>query len=195
MTQLEVAASVYLIFQKKKIFAFIFSSLLLLFLLFHLLLSFLVSTLSSSRSFSFLVFSFLVLSPFLGLSLSVSLFVFLCGVVCCVVLCVSLWSWCVFGVCVCVLRHAEKVKNPYVASKTPPCVHARHPRVCRHHAHMCFNMCAWSRYTRGRFEWTHGVTRGHSQFCLPKFAHVWLSRASQVHRRNFWIFPIFKLEE
>ena len=25
--------------------------------------------------------------------------------------------------------------------------------VCfRHHAHMCFNMCAWCRYTRGRFE-------------------------------------------
>ena len=25
-------------------------------------------------------------------------------------------------------------------------------RVCRHHAHMCFNVCAWCRHTRGRFE-------------------------------------------
>ena len=33
---------------------------------------------------------------------------------------------------------------------------------------------------------------GHRQFCSPKFAHVWLSRASQVHQRNFWIFLIFK---
>ena len=29
-------------------------------------------------------------------------------------------------------------------------------RVCRHPAHMCFNMCAWCRHTRGRFESTHG---------------------------------------
>ena len=35
---------------------------------------------------------------------------------------------------------------------------------------------------------------GHRQFCLPKFAHVRLSRASEVHQRNFWIFPIFKCE-
>ena len=35
---------------------------------------------------------------------------------------------------------------------------------------------------------------GHRQFCLPKFAHVLLSRASEVHQRNFWIFPNFKFE-
>ena len=29
--------------------------------------------------------------------------------------------------------------------------------------------------------------RGHCQFCLPEFAHVWLPRASEVHQRNFWI--------
>ena len=47
-------------------------------------------------------------------------------------------------VCVwCVLRHAEKMwKNPCVDSKTPPCVHSKRRRVCRNHAHMCFNMCA-----------------------------------------------------
>ena len=36
-----------------------------------------------------------------------------------------------------------------------PCVHLKRPRVCRHHAHMCFNMCACCRYTRGRFGRTH----------------------------------------
>ena len=39
-----------------------------------------------------------------------------------------------------------------------------------------------------------GEGEGHRQFCLPKFAHIGLSRASEVHRRNFWIFPIFKFE-
>ena len=51
---------------------------------------------------------------------------------------------------------------------------------------LCFNMCAWCRHTRGRFERTHGdVLSGHTekggnhrQFCLPKFAHIGLSRAS-----------------
>ena len=41
---------------------------------------------------------------------------------------------------------------------------------------------------------TEGRRGGHRQFCLPKFAHVRLSRASEVHRRSFWIFPIFKFE-
>ena len=35
---------------------------------------------------------------------------------------------------------------------------------------------------------------GHRQFCLPKFAHVGLSRALEVHQRNPWIFPISKFE-
>ena len=66
---------------------------------------------------------------------------------------------------------------------------------------MCFNMCAWCRYTRGRFDSTHGGrfvhahggARGHRLFCLPKFAHVWLSRDSEVHQRNQCIFTIFRL--
>ena len=37
-----------------------------------------------------------------------------------------------------------------------PCVCSKRPRVYRHHAHTCLNMCAWCRYTRGRFERTHG---------------------------------------
>ena len=72
------------------------------------------------------------------------------------------------------------------------------------------HMCAWCRYTRGRFEWTEGGVfestqrdvlngptggRGHRQFCIPKFAHVWSSRASEVHQRNQWILPIFSLRK
>ena len=45
---------------------------------------------------------------------------------------------------------------PVCLFKTSPCVRSKRHRVFRHHAHMCFNMCAWCRYTRGRFESTHG---------------------------------------
>ena len=92
--------------------------------LFHLLLSCLVSPPSSSLVLSCLSFSH-------------------CLSLCDVCRCgrgVVWWSWCVF-VCLCVLRHAEKTwENPCVGSKTPPCVHSKRPRVCRHHAHICFNM-------------------------------------------------------
>ena len=47
---------------------------------------------------------------------------------------------------VCGVWHAEK----------PPCERSKRPRVYRHHAHMLKHMCAWCRYTRGRFECTHG---------------------------------------
>ena len=97
-----------------------------------------------------------------------------------------------FVVCVCVLRHAgKKEENPYMDSDTPPCVHSKRPRVCQHHAHMCFNMCAWCQYSRVRFECTHGgvfeSTYGGSrrQFCLPRKAHVEFSLGTtEVHQRN-----------
>ena len=66
-----------------------------------------------------------------------------CVVLCCVVLCVV---WC--GVVWCVARLGTQRK--------PPCVDSKRPRVYRHHAHMCYHMRAWCRYTRGRFESTHG---------------------------------------
>ena len=53
-------------------------------------------------------------------------------------------------------------------------------------------MCAWCRYTQGRFERTHGHVlnghtteeeEGHRQFCLPKFAHTGLSRDPEVHQK------------
>ena len=72
------------------------------------------------------------------------------------------------------------LKTPCVDSKRFPCVDSRRPRVCRQHAHMLFSMWAWCRYTRGRFEPTHGkrfesTHGGHRQFCLPTTAHVGLS--------------------
>ena len=45
---------------------------------------------------------------------------------------------------------------PCVCTKRSPCVDSKRPRVYRHHAHMCFNICAWCQHTRGRFECTHG---------------------------------------
>ena len=90
---------------------------------------------------------------------------------------VSLWSWsclvvvvclvwCVC-VCSCVLRHGEKTwKKPVCGlKKTSLCVHSQRLRVCRHHrAHVLIDMCAWCRYTRGRFERTHGdVSNPHTE--------------------------------
>ena len=108
---------------------------------------------------------------------------------------------CVWCVCVRVLRHAEKTrKNPFVDSDTPPCVHSKRPHVCWHHAHMCFKMCAWCRYTRGRFERTCGGVfestygGGRRQFCLPRKVHVEFSLGpTEVHQRNPWILHIFSL--
>ena len=50
----------------------------------------------------------------------------------------------VCGVCVvwCVARLGTQ--------KKPPCVGSKRLRVYRHHAHMCYHMRAWCRYTRGR---------------------------------------------
>ena len=135
----------------------LFSSLVLSFL-FHLLSSFIFSFLFFSfLVLSCLVFSFLVLSCLVSLSLSL----FLCLLPlssfsvfflspCDVVLCVCV---CVFA---CIAARWKKVKNPCVDSKTPPRVHSKRSHVCQHHAHMCFNVCAWCWYTRGRFESTHG---------------------------------------
>ena len=62
------------------------------------------------------------------------------------------------GVCgVCGVTHWNKTVCRF---KTSSCVGSKRPRVHRHHAHMCFNMYAWCRYTRGRFESTHGCEEG-----------------------------------
>ena len=184
-----------------------FSSHLIFSLLFHLL------PLSSSRFFSFIVssslfFSCLVLSLFLRLRVVLCCVVLCCVVLCCVVLCcvvlccvvVVLCCVVLCGVCVvwCVARLGTQ--------KQPPCVDSKRPRVYRHHAHICYHMCAWCLYTRGRFESTHGGfldghtgerrreegegREGHRQFCSLAFAHK-LSRASErVTERNPWFLPI-----
>ena len=64
------------------------------------------------------------------------------------------------GVCVCFGMLKKCGKKPCVDSKTPLCVHSKRPRVCRQHAHILFNMCAWCRQSRGRFVWTHGKQGG-----------------------------------
>ena len=105
-------------------------------LLFHLLLS---SCLVSSSLVSLSVF-FLSLSP----CDVVCLWCVVCVVVVVVLLVVVVCAWCV---CLYVLRHAVEKKKTVCRFKTAPCVRSKRPRVCRHHAHMCFNMCAWCQYT------------------------------------------------
>ena len=88
-----------------------------------------------------------------------------------------LWSWCGRGCgrgVACVVWHAEKT------------------RVSIQNASMCtFKTSPCAAAPRGRFECTHGgVLDGHAavggrrQFRLPKFAHVGLSRASEVHQKK-----------
>ena len=82
-------------------------------------------------------------------------------------------------------------------SKTPPCVHSKRPRVCRHlfqhvrvvpvHTGTFLNL-----HTEGVL-YIHTEGRVSSLVLLTKFAHVWLSRDSEVHQRNQWIFAIFSL--
>ena len=118
---------------------------------------------------------------------------FVC-VVCVVCLCVCL-SLCVRCVCVCWGTQKKRGKNAHVDSDTPPCVHSKRPRVCRHHTHMCFNMCAWCWYTRGRFESTHGC-RGSPSVLLTKKSsrRVLTWPQTEVQQRTPWILHIFKFE-
>ena len=116
---------------------------------------------------------------------------------------------CLVCVCVCVrvlcvLRHAEKnlEKTRVWIQKTPPCVHSKRPRVSTQHLHLPLHLplhlCAWCRYTRVRFECTHGgvfesTHDGRRQFCFPRKAHVESTRAPEVHQRKPWIKHIFSL--
>ena len=138
------------------LFSFIFSS-LVFHLLSSLLLSFIFSPLSSSLLFH-LLSSFIISS----LSLSSLWLLWLLWLLLCVVCCVLCAVWCV-------VWHAE---NPRVSIQNVPLC-ARTTRAC-------------VTYTWGRFLNGHtGGRRGHRQFCLPKFAHVGLSRASEVHHFEF----------
>ena len=86
----------------------------------------------------------------------------LCCVVCVGVHVVSVVCVCrvvllMVVVCVLVCDTLKTLEKTYVDSDTPPCVRSKRPRVHRHHVHMLFNICAWCRYTRGRFERTRAL--------------------------------------
>ena len=125
-------------------------------LLFSFIFSLLLSCLSSSSLHSFLFFS------------RHSSFIFSCIFVLSRLLCLSL-SPCDVVVVLCgVCRCGRGVVVVVVCVWFVPCMPA--------HAHMCFNVCAWCRYTRGRFERTHGDVlnphtgggRGSSSFLLTE---------------------------
>ena len=143
----------------------------------HLLFSF-----DSSFFLFFFLLSFFLFFFLFRLFFFFCVFLCCCGVLLCVacvavmwcvvvVLCVVgvVWWWCVVVCLVCVVVllcvvvcHAEK--TPVCAFKTPACVRSKRLRVYRHHAHILKSMCAWCRYTRGRFERTHAaVLNAHTE--------------------------------
>ena len=81
-------------------------------------------------------------------------------------------------------RNVEKYM--FYRSKTSPCVRSKRPRVFRHHAHMCFNMCAWCRYTRGRFESTHGgfFLRARPRYTPHHTKHTHTHQTNRTPTRN-----------
>ena len=135
-----------------------------------------------------LVFSCLSLSSFF-LSLSLCLSLSPCDVVCDVV-CGSACGVC--GVCARCGVCGVSIQNVTVCTdKMSPCMLATRAHVDTHVRVVPVDTGTFGTYTRGRFEWTHG--RSHRQFRLPTFAHEGLSRASEVHQRNPWIFSIVSL--
>ena len=80
------------------------------------------------------------------------------------------WSVVVYVVCVCVCV-AVCVRCGVARSKRLPFVCSKRPRVYRHHAHMLKHMCAWCRYTRGRFERTHEERFGRTHGVFQRVTH------------------------
>ena len=161
-----VFQSVFRLFHDFLLFHLLLSSLLFSSLLSSLLFSSLFSCLVSPLTYLFCFFSFSssLFSSLVSFSSFLFLFLFLSFVFSFLSLSsFSVCWWCVCRrvcrrVCLCVSCGTLKKRgnNQYLASKTPPCVDSKRPRVCRQHAHMLFSMCAWCRHTRGRFESTHG---------------------------------------
>ena len=90
-----------------------------------------------------------------------------------------------FGVCVFVCCGTLKKREtpPRVHSKTSPCMPATRADVFQHVRVVPVHTGTFCTYTRVVLN-GHTGTEGYRQFCLPKFAHVWSSRASEVHQRN-----------
>ena len=76
-------------------------------------------------------------------------------------------------------------KTPSVSTfKTSPCVRSKRPRVYQHHARIWKHMCAWFRYTRGRFERTHGgrFEHTHTRQHLHRTRHAGAREAREARR-------------
>ena len=83
-----------------------------------------------------------------------------------------------------------------VSIPSSPCVRPKRPRVSIQNEPMCTGTTRTCVSTRGRFGRTHGGEGGcHRQFCLPKFAHIGLSRAPEVHKETLESLPISSLRE
>ena len=74
---------------------------------------------------------------------------------------------------------------PVCPLHTSLCVRSIRLRVCRHHAHILEHVCAWCRYTQGRFERTHGdVLSGHTGFSACHTPHTTPQHKTQHTTRN-----------
>ena len=82
--------------------------------------------------------------------------------------------WCVGGVSV------GTLKTPCVDSKRLH-VYIRNVPVCTGTTRTCVETCARGAGTHGDVLNAH--TGGHRQFCLPKFAHIGLSRDPEVRQK------------
>ena len=128
----------------------------------------------------------------LSLSLSVSfclcvmLCVVLCSVCCCccrvVVVCVWCVCLCVVFVCVAARRKNEEKTRIWLQKRLR--VYIQNVPVYAGTTRTCVSTLRVGA----------GIHGDHRQFCFPKFAHIGLSLASEVHQRNFWICPVFKCE-
>ena len=93
-------------------------------------------------------------------------------------------------------------------SSLPPCVSIQNASVCtfktspcQHHAHMLKHICAWCRYTRGRFECIHGgVLDGHTgvftddtttQTNQATNQHTHTTKAQQHTATSHYLFLLF----
>ena len=119
-----------------------------------------------------------------------------CGVVCGVVLLVVMV--CVWCVCVCVrcvwcgtLKKTWKTRM-WIPTRLRACI--QNVSVCTGNRSTCINTCGRGAgthvdvlnvHTEAFLIYTREEGRGgHRQFCLSKIAHVELSRASEVHRKQ-----------
>ena len=81
---------------------------------------------------------------------------------------------------------------PCVHSTRFPSVRSLRPRVCRHHANMCFNMCAWVLVHTG----TYGVDTRRREGIIVSSAHqnlpAWRYHVLQRFTiSNHWILHVF----